>query len=67
MPTPQACAVFPTIYSIYSSGQVNIVNSANTIHPQADKKLKLYRFLNLSKNISKSYKKTKGKTMIISN
>ena len=36
-------------------------NNKNTIHPQADKKLKLYLFLNLSKNISKSYKKNERK------
>ena len=41
MPTPQACAVFPIIYLIYNSGQVNIMNNANIIQPQADKKLKL--------------------------
>lgn len=35
-------------------------SNKNIINPQADKKLKLYRFLNLSKNIVIVYKK-KGK------
>lgn len=37
-------------------------SNKNIINPQADKKLKLYRFLNLSKNIVIVYKKVKGKT-----
>ena len=67
IPTPNTCSVLPTMYVIYNSGKVKMQNKIKFIQPQTNKKLKLYRFLNLSKNISKSYKKTKGKTMIISN
>ena len=35
-------------------------NNINIIQPQTDKKLKLYRFLNLSKNIMLLYNKIKG-------
>lgn len=35
-------------------------SNKNIINPQADKKLKLYRFLNLSKNIVIVYKKKGG-------
>ncbi len=43
-------------------GKNNPHSNKNTIQPQTDKKLKLYLFLKLSKNIRKYYKKEKGKT-----
>ena len=58
--TPQKCSEFPIIYVIYNSGQTMIQKMINTIHPQIDKKLKLYLFLNLSKNIMRLYNKIKG-------
>lgn len=35
------------------SGKKNIQSKINIIHPNVDKQLKLYLFLNLSKNICK--------------